>query len=150
MGKITALLDNLDISKLVPDLGTLLNKVPTVAVLVVMLGPVILLALGLLYLFAPPAEANHKAGFRTYYGMGSVQAWRFTQRVAGITLGGLGLLLTVIMGIVCITFNGLDPVQLLQRAVTCLIWEAALVGLAYLGVVNFVTVTYDEKGCRRK
>ena len=150
MSKITALLDNLDISALVPNLEALLSKVPAIAVLAVMIGPVLLLALGLLYLFAPPKEANHKAGFRTYFGMGSVQAWLLTQRIAGIVLGGLGAILTVIMGIICLGFGGLDTMLLVKRALTCLIWVAALVAVAYLAVIILVTVSYDENGFRRR
>ena len=150
MSKITELLDGLDIAKLVPDLEGLLNKVPAIAALAVMIGPVLLLALGLLYLFAPPKEANHKAGFRTYFGMGSVQAWRFTQRIAGIALGGLGLLLTVVMGIICLGFGRLEPIPMLERAMTCLLWETVLAGVAYLTVVILVTVLFDKNGNRRR
>lgn len=150
MSKITELLDSLDIAKLIPDLEGLLNKVPAICVLAVMIGPLLLLALGLLYLFAPPKEANHKAGFRTYFGMGSVQAWRFTQRVAGMTLGGLGLILTVVMGIICLSFGRLEMIPLLERAMTCLIWEVILAAVAYFAVVILVTVLFDKNGYRRR
>ena len=48
-------------------------------------------------LFFTPREANHYIGYRCYFGMGSVQAWRFTQRFAGLVFGILGLVLTVVM-----------------------------------------------------
>jgi hypothetical protein len=150
MNKITALLDNLDFSRLVPDLDALLSKIPTVAIVAVMTGPLILLALGLLYLFAPPKEANHKAGFRTYFGMGSIPAWRFTQRVAGVGMGGLGLILTIVMGIICMGFKNKEAVQLLETAMTCLIWEAILAAVAYLAITVIVTVTFDKYGSRRR
>ncbi len=150
MNKITALLDNLDFSRLVPDLDALLSKIPTVATVAVMTGPLILLALGLLYLFAPPKEANHKAGFRTYFGMGSIPAWRFTQRVAGVGMGGLGLILTIVMGIICMGFKNKEAVQLLETAMTCLIWEAILAAVACLAITVIVTVTFDKYGSRRR
>ena len=150
MNKITALLDNLDFSKLVPELDALLSKIPSVVTVAVMTGPLLLLALGLLYLFAPPKEANHKAGFRTYFGMGSIPAWRFTQRVAGVGLGGLGLILTIVMGIICMGFKSKEAVQLLETAMTCLIWEAILAAVAYLAITVIVTVTFDKNGSRRR
>lgn len=150
MSKIADLLDSLDIGKLLPNLESILSKVSLFAVLAVMIGPLLLLGLGLLYYFAPPKEANHKAGFRTYFGMGSVQAWRFTQRIAGIGLGGLGLILTVVMFFVCLSFGGLEPVALVERAVICLLWEAGSAAAVYLAIVILVTVTYDKNGYRRK
>ena len=150
MSKIADLLDSLDIGKLLPNLESILSKVSLIAVLAVMIGPLLLLGLGLLYYFAPPKEANHKAGFRTYFGMGSQQAWRFTQRIAGMALGGLGAVLTVVMFFVCLSFGGLEPVALMERAVICLLWEAGLAAAAYLAIVILVTVTYDKNGYRRK
>ena len=55
------------------------------------IGPVVMLALGLAYLFLAPKEANYYFGYRTYFGMGSVHSWRFTQRLSGIVLSLLGL-----------------------------------------------------------
>ena len=150
MSKITEILNNLDVSMLVPDLDAVLAKVPTVAVIAVMIGPLILLILGLIYLFIPPKEANHKAGFRTYFGMGSIQAWRYTQRLAGLVFGGLGLILSIVMGIISIGFGGKEPMQILDTAITCLIWEAGLALAAYLAITVIVTVTFDKYGYRRR
>ena len=150
MSKITELLDTLDFSKLVPDLESILGKVQPIATFAVLLGPLILLALGLMYLFKPPKEANHKAGFRTYFGMGSVEAWKFTQRIAGFVLGGLGLILTVIMIVICVGFGDKELMQVMETATKCLIWEAILTFLAWLGICLFITVMYDERGRRRK
>ena len=73
MNKITELMDSMDLSKLVPELGGLMSKASSIAAWAVMIGPLVLLVLGLLYLFKPPAEANHRFGFRTYFGMGALQ-----------------------------------------------------------------------------
>ena len=40
--------------------------------------------------------------------MGSVHAWRFTQRIAGMILGGLGLILTVVMGVLSLGFASME------------------------------------------
>ena len=150
MNKITELMDSLDLSKLVPELGGLMTKAGSIAAWAVMIGPLVLLILGLIYLFKPPSEANHRFGFRTYFGMGSVEAWRYTQRLAGLVFSGLGILLTVIMGIVCLTFGGKDTLQVLDKAVACLLWESGLIAAACLTITVIVTARYDKNGARRK
>ena len=150
MSKIIDLLNSLDIAALLPDLNSLLNILSALVILLVMLGPLLLLGLGLFYLFAAPKEANHRLGFRTYFGMGSVQAWHFTQKIAGFAFGGLGIILTIVMGIICIGLMGKDLDQITGPALTCLIWEVALAAIDYLAVVLLVTVTYDQNGNRRK
>ena len=144
------LMDAFEPASLLPELEPILGKLAVVVRIAVLIGPAMLVIMGLLYLFAAPKEANYHFGYRCYFGMGSVQAWRFTQRIAGMALGGLGAVLTVVMFFVCLSFGGLDPVALMERAVICLLWEAGLAGLAYLAIVILVTVTYDKNGYRRK
>ena len=150
MNKITELMDSLDLSKLVPELGGLMGKAGAAAKWAVMIGPLLLTVLGLIYFFKAPKEANHSFGFRTYFGMGSVEAWRYTQRIAGLVMGALGILLTVIMGIVCLTWGGKDTLQLLDKAVVCLIWEVVLTVIAYGGIVLHISLRYDKDGNLRK
>ena len=78
---LKSLINDFDPMKLIPDLGNLLGWLELAVRISVMAGPVILLVLGLWYLILPPKEANHFAGYRFYWGMGSVDAWRFTQRM---------------------------------------------------------------------
>jgi len=150
MEKITAIFEKIDFAKLVPEMDTLLGKVQTVTSLALVIGPVLMLILGLWYFFLPPKEANHRAGFRTWFGMGSVQAWRFTQRLAGIVWGGLGLILTLIMGIICLSFGGKELANIVNTAFIALIWQAVLALVAYIVICVIVTVRYDSKGLRRK
>jgi len=150
MEKITAFFEGIDLSKLVPQMDTLLEKLQLVASVVLMAGPVIMLAFGLWYFFLPPKEANHRAGFRTYFGMGSVEAWRFTQKVAGIAWGGMGLILTVVMGIICKGFAEKEVMQVADTAFRCLIWQAILALVGYLAVSVLAAVFYDSKGNRRR
>ena len=82
--ELKALFDELDLTKLLPDADQVLGAVQTVLRLAVMVGPLVLLGFGLLYLFAPPKEANHSLGYRFWWGMASLDAWIFTQKVAGI------------------------------------------------------------------
>ena len=77
-------LDELDPSGMLPQMDSIFSRILLVCRICVMLGPVLLLILGLCYLFLAPKEANYYFGYRCFYGMGSVNAWQFTQRMAGI------------------------------------------------------------------
>ena len=77
MEKITALLENLDFAKYLPAIDKLMGWIDKLITLSIRIGPLCILGLGLIYLLIPPKEANHKAGFRTYFGMGSIAAWLF-------------------------------------------------------------------------
>ena len=134
----------------VPDAGTLVDKVLPIAKILVVAGPVIMLILGLLYLFAAPREANHHFGYRCYFGMGSEQAWRFTQRIAGITWTALGAIMTVAMLIVTARFPGQDILEMLTTAVTCVIVEALVLLVATLVIRITVAARYDRHGERRR
>lgn len=149
MDFITGLFD-MDFAALVPEVNVLLGTVRTVLTLAVLAGPIILLVLGALYLFAAPKEANYKFGFRTYYGMGGVEAWRFSQKIAGLAFGALGAVLLIVMIIIVIGFGGKDAFQMAQTAITCLLWQAGLVLLARLTVAILAWVYFDADGSRRR
>ncbi len=151
MDLITSLLDGLDdISGLVPPLDSFLGSVGLWVSIFVLIGPLMLLGLGVWYLAAPPREANHKAGFRTYYGMGSVEAWQYTQRLAGTLWCGLGGALTVIMGIVCLVLIGKDGMAMAQTAVVCVAIELVLALAAYIFLCISAARRFDKDGNRRK
>ena len=147
---IKELMDGFDPATLLPDLSGLFGSLETVCRWAVMIGPVVLLVMGLLYLFLSPKEANYYFGYRTYFGMGSVHAWRFTQRIAGITLGGLGLILTVVMLIISGSFGSMDVMDMVWRAVSCLVWEAVLALLANVAIGLAAFALFDRKGEFRK
>ena len=138
-----------ELATMVPDMAQVLEKVRLAVTVAVLLGPVFLLILGLIYFFIPPKEANHRLGFRTYFGMGSVDAWQFTQKVAGIAFGGLGLILLVVMLVTISGFDGMDHFQMVTKAMTCMLWQAALALLARLTTVVIVTLRYNKNGDRR-
>ena len=148
MDIIMKLLD-IDFAKFVPDLTGLLENVRSLVTFAVLIGPVVLLILGLIYFFIPPNEANHRFGFRTYFGMGSVEAWRFTQKIAGMVFGVLGIVLLVVMLIVIAGFGGKDHFQMVNTTVTCLIWQAALALVARIFVSVLAAVVFDRNGYPR-
>ena len=149
MDFITGLFD-MDFAALVPEMDAVLGTVRTVLTLAVLAGPIAMLVLGVLYLFLAPPEANYKFGFRTYFGMGGVEAWRFSQKIAGLAFGGLGMILLIIMIIVVVGFGGKDAFQMAQTALTCLFWQAGLVLVARLTVAILAAVFFTADGSRRR
>ena len=150
MNSITALFDKIDFSKLVPEMDTLLGRLQAVASWALMIGPIVMLIFGLWYFFLPTREANHKVGFRTWFGMGSVEAWQFTQRLAGIVWTGLGIVLLVMAIIVSLTFGGKDLMQIATSAFICLLWQAGLAVIGGFAVSFIVFLRYDTLGYKRK
>ena len=116
IASIKSVMDGFDPASLLPDLSKVFGSLVGVCRVAVMIGPVIALILGLAYLFLAPKEANYYFGYRCYFGMGSVRAWRFTQRIAGMILGGLGLILTVIMAIVTAGYGSMDSMGISTSA----------------------------------
>ena len=142
--------ENFDLATLFPKLDTVFGRITLICRVCVLVGPILLLILGLCYLFLAPKEANYYFGYRCYYGMGSVHAWRFTQRIAGMILGGLGLILTVVMGILSLGFASMEIEAMVWRAVWCLVWEAVLSLLATLAINGLAMYWFDRKGELRR
>lgn len=150
MDAINSFIEKLNLFELVPDLTKLAGLMKTIATVCMLLGPVIMLILGLIYYFYPPKEANRKFGFRTYFGMGSVEAWRFTQKIAGMVFGILGLLLTVIMAVLCLRFKNQDAMTMMSTAGKSLIAQLVLLIAAYIGVSVTSAVFFDKNGNRKR
>ena len=150
VASIKEMMDGFDPASLLPELDSLLELAVRLSRFAIFIGPVILLGMGLAYLFLSPKEANYHFGYRCYYGMGSVESWQFTQRLAGIVLGALGLVLTLIMFLISGGFSGMAAMDMAWRAVRCLIWEAALVLIATLTVNGLCMFFFDAKGEPRR
>lgn len=150
LSSIKEIMDAFDPASLLPELDTITGWIDLVARIAVMAGPILILVLGLAYLLIAPKEANHHFGYRTWFGMGSVDAWRFTQRLAGIVLGLLGLGLTVVMFFIVNSFAALPIMDMMSRAVGCLLWEIGLTAAACLGINITAMVCFNGKGEYRK
>ena len=146
---IKQLMDGLDIAALLPDIMDIMNGIALLAQIALFLAPLILLGLGLYYFLLSPKEANFTTGYRCYYGMGSEEAWRFTQRLAGViwTLAGI----TMTLGVVLLRyrFAALDLSQLMWTAIFCLLLQGAIV-LVLRTLIHFIVLLrYDRKGNKR-
>ena len=147
---IKSLMDGFDPAALLPDLSDLFGSLATLCRFAVMIGPVVLLVLGLAYLFLSPREANYYFGYRCYFGMGSVQAWRFTQRIAGMLFGGVGLILTIVMYVMSGSFSEMEITDMVWKAAGCLAWQA-IIAIVLTLLVNFLAFFFfDAKGGPRR
>ena len=142
--------EDFDLATLLPKLDSIFDKITLICRICVLVGPIILLVLGLFYLFLSPKEANYYFGYRCYYGMGSVHAWRFTQRIAGMVLGGLGLILTLVMFFISLGFGSMEISAMAWLTVKCLIWQAVLVILATLGINGLAMFWFNRRGELRR
>lgn len=148
MDKITALFE-VDLTKFVPEMGTLLERLQRFAGIAILVGPLVMLVLGLWYLLLPPKEANHKAGFRTYFGMGSVEAWRFTQKIAGLSWSAMGLVLTVVMAVIRGGYKAKTAMEVATSAARCLVWQVVLILVVYVAICVVAAIFFDKNGNRR-
>ena len=147
---IKEIMDAFDPAALLPELGDIFSLITNVCRIAVMVAPIILLVLGVAYLLFSPKEANYYFGYRCYFGMGSVEAWRFTQRLAGAVLGGLGLILTGVMLVISMGFPGMEAMDMVWKAFWCLIWQGGLALLANAGIWLAAFLRYDARGNLRK
>ena len=147
---IKEMMDGFDPAALLPRIDSIVDWVKLICRLAVLVGPIVLVLAGLSYLLLAPKEANYYFGYRTAFGMGSVAAWRDTQKVAGWMFAGVGLVLTVIMLMVCVTFGGLEPMTAVWRAAKCMITEAVIALIVVLSINSVAAFTYDYKGNKRK
>ena len=147
---IKQMMDGFDPATLLPEISTIVGKVQLVCSVAILAAPIIMLFMGLAYLLFAPREANYYFGYRTAFGMGSVSAWRHTQKVAGDIFGGLGLVLTLLMLMICLTLSGREAMDMVWLAVKSLLWEGALGLIAVLSINSIAMYTYDYNGNRRR
>lgn len=144
-----SLLSDFDPLALVPDLSLLFEHLDVALRVVVLAGPLCLLGLGLLYLLAPPAEANYIFGYRHFWGMGSKEAWQFTQKTAGIVWTVLGFGLTVVMALICNSYRDMSWAVMMTTALVSVLAELALVVGSTFFINSLVISQFDLKGLRR-
>ncbi len=139
-----------DLGALLPDMSTALGWIELAFRMAVMAGPILLLGFGLVYLLVPPKEANYGLGYRCWWGMASLDAWKFTQRIAGMVWSALGAVLTVVMALVCMGFRDLEPMDMANRAGICVLVELVLVAAACIAINVVVIRKFDKDGYRRE
>ena len=146
MDKIMDLLNNISLEKYIPKLDSVLDLTQKAIELAVRIGPLCILVLGLIYLLIPPREANRHFGFRTYFGMGSIPAWQFTQRVAGMIMTLVGLILLLIAKGAVKNFAGMDLMQMSEKAFALIKTQIIWVLIIYVFMFLLTAVMFDRKG----
>lgn len=149
MDAVSSAATELDLGALLPDFSTFMGWVELFFRLCVMVGPLILLGFGLVYLLAPPKEANFGVGYRFWWGMASMEAWQYTQRIAGMVWSALGAVLTIVMALICTSFRALEAMDMAWRAVSCILWELGLIAVACIAINIVVMRRFDKDGYRR-
>ena len=82
--------------------------------------------------------------------MGSEYAWRFTPRLAGWLFTVAGLVLTVIMFGISVSFPYMALTDMVWRAASCLLVELAVSVILILTVNLSAAFHFDRKGKHRK
>ena len=147
---LKSLMDEFDPASLLPELQSVLDSTVEAVRIATLVGPVVLLVLGLLYLIFAPKEANYYFGYRCMFGMGSVEAWRFTQRLAGIVWTVLGIGLTVAMVSLTGSFDGTDVNEVIWTAGRYLLIQVGLVAASCLFINTVVMTQFTYSGDYRK
>lgn len=146
---IKEIMDGFELGELFPKIESVLDLVVPAARLFLLIGPFVLLALGLLYILAAPKEANYQSGYRFYWGMGSEMAWQFTQKLAGCVYALAGMTLVVTFALLG---RGLAEMELMQLLLKTCVYIAiqAVVAWGIKRLINLVVILrYDRKGNRR-
>ena len=141
--------NELNLGALIPDLSTVMGWIELAFRVAVMAGPLILLGFGLVYLLSPPKEANYGLGYRFWWGMASLEAWTYTQRLAGLVWSAMGAVLTIVLALICAGFRNMDPMDMAWTAVGCIVAELVLVAGACIAINITVMKKFDKDGFRR-
>lgn len=149
MDGLLSFLQDFDLTKLLPEMGDYLGNIQFLLWVFLLICPVVLAVLGVLYFFAAPKQANHGFGFRSYFTMGSVEVWQFSQRLAGflwMCLGGVLLISAIIVGAV----SGGDVHGMTMSTIWFLAIELVLVLAVWIAIHTVVLSAYDKDGKRKE
>ena len=135
---------------LIPKLSALLSSMRLWMAIAMLAGPIFFIGLGLFYRKWAPPEANHKLGYRTYFGMGSVAAWKYTQKLAGSVWLGVGAALAAVAAAGTVLILIMEQSKGTAVALGILILEFVVALAAYITVEMMVLLRYDINGKKRK
>ena len=135
---------------IIPQLDNLLRSMRFWMAAAMILGPVFFIVMGLFYRKWAPPEANHKLGYRTYFGMGSVSAWKYTQKLAGTVWLGVGIGLLVVAVVGCVLTLMMEQSKGMNVALVILLVELITALVSVVTVELMVLLRYDINGKKRK
>lgn len=126
-------IQDFDIVSLLPELESFLGSLRFWCGLAALVGPVLLLIFGLMFLTKPDAEINRSLGFRICREDASEATWKYAQHLAGQYCAGAGGILTIITLLVLLFTIGANALGMLTATTICLI-----VQLITLLVIRFL------------
>ena len=150
MSDILSFLQDFDVANFLPAPEKYLRSLVGWVRLLVLIGPLVMLGLGLWYYYGQQKNVRKGISFRAFWGMKSVSAWRFAQKVAGIGYILVGGGLTVLMFVVSLFFSGKHGFVMINIALICVIIELILITLTWITVHLLVYKAYDKEGKPRK
>ena len=150
MEAITGFLEDFDFAKLLPEIGKYVSGLRLWINIIMLLGPVVLLAFGLCYFFRPVKTPSEKLGFRIPCVMEDTEAWLYAQKLAGNTFMYLGGALSVVSVVLTLVFLGLDTLTLALCAVLWIGVQTIAVVVCYFSLRSKLNARYDENGKRKK
>lgn len=146
---IKQLMDDFDLAAILPDIMSIVNGIIFIARIALFTTPMVLFGFGLYYFLMTPREANYYVGYRCYWGMGSQEAWRYTQKLAGVlwTLAGLAMIVGVVL--LNLQLPALEPMDVMWKVISCLIYQGLIVLVIRVLIYITVMIRFDRKGNRR-
>jgi len=146
MSKILDLLKEFDIAKMLPAVDSFVGQMAGWLRLFLLAGPLVLVALGLWYSYAPPAEANYSLGYRTKHSMQSVAVWKYAQKIAGKAFLIVGGALAVLMLVISLFFGLMGPVGMAVAAILCVVLEGVAIVVLHLQINKMLLKKFDKNG----
>ena len=137
MDDILSFLQDFDMAKLLPAPDQYLRSLEGWTRFGLMLCPLLLLALGLLFRYQPPQDAEHKLCINTKWSTASPRAWNVTHRLAGIRFTFAGGIMAGVSLVVSLFFR--------------LMGVEAMMNVALLGVIaELITILVILRGIRKE
>ena len=150
MDFLKGLISDFDLMSILPDLVDVLDWIIKGVNIALIIGPVILAVMGLWYLLLPTREANYVLGYRFFWGMGSVKAWKFTQRLAGLVWLILGWNMANEAYANRASLESLETLDLMYQVIELIIKQVSYVVVSILAINVVVFIIFNFKGNVRR
>ena len=150
MDFLKSLISDFDLMSILPDLVDVLDWIIKGVNLALIIGPVLLAVLGLWYLLLPTREANYVLGYRFFWGMGSVKAWKFTQRLAGLVWFILGSYMANQAYENRASLESLETLDMMYKIIELIIKQVSFVVLSILAINVVIFLIFNFKGNVRR
>ena len=145
MGDLLSLLQDFDIANFLPEPDKFLRSLVGWTRLMILAGPVVLLVLGLWYLYGPAGEVRNTVGLRIFHVGDNPKAWRYAKKLAGAAYTALGGGLTVVMLVVSLFFSGKRGMGMITVALICVILELLLLIGTWIVINVLVERNFGKK-----